>query len=91
LLLNVLNDKGGPLGFLEVHGLSVLRELDCINPDKVDLALECLSDILERVSDGLLILAGGINKDIGEGKTGFSVGGVVLAGNLVDKRGGVFL
>ena len=91
LLGDILDDECGPFALEEVHGFAVLGELDGINPDKVDFALERLGETLERADDGVLVSAGGVNEDVSERESGFGIGGIVLAGDLIEERGGVLL
>jgi len=83
LLFDILNDKGGPVELLEVHGLCVLGEAVGINPSKVELALVFTGKRLERFNDLFFALKDGVDEDIGQRKTRFSVRLVVIAGNFV--------
>lgn len=87
-LFEVLNDEGGELD-LEVQGTSVVGVLGGVYPDKVELALELLSNGADGGDNGILLsLGGGVDEEVGEGLATGGVDGVVLGGDLVKSGDG---
>jgi hypothetical protein len=70
---------------------SVVTVLESVNPDEVDLALVLLGNGPDGVNEGVLVIFGGVDEEIGERKTGASVVGIVLSTDFVNERKGVFL
>jgi hypothetical protein len=65
--------------------------LDGVNPDEVNLALVLTSDGLDSLDDLLTLRVGGLDEDVGKGKTGLSVSSEVVGRNLVEEGDGVLL
>ena len=91
LLLQVLDDEGGPLDFHEVKGAGVVTELDGVNPDEVDLRLVFSGDGLDSSNLGLLVLGSWVDEEVCKGLGAGSVGSIVFTTNLVDDGDREFL
>lgn len=91
LVLHALDNEGGPLDVRDVEGLSVLAELDSVDPDEVELGLELLGDGLDGINERLPVLLGRVDEEVCEGLGAVGVGTVVLAADLVDDGDGKVL
>lgn len=90
LLLQVLHNKAGPLGFLEVKSLAVVTELDGVNPNKVDLGLEFLGDWFDFCKFGVFAFVGGVEEEVCKGLLALSVDSVVVTVDFVNDGDGEF-
>lgn len=91
LLLEVLDDKGGPFGFRNVESLGVITKFDGVNPDKVDLGFIFGSDWLDLGDEFLLCVKARINKEVGKGLSATSVHSVVFTADFVNDGDRKFL
>lgn len=87
---HVLNDHGGEVIEGNRERLSVLGELDGVDPNEVDLVLERLGDGLDGLDESLSGLARRVDKQVGEREVGFGVDSVVFRRHLVHDRQRVF-
>ena len=86
LLGHVLHDERRPFDLLEVHRLAVFSELDGVDPDKVDLALELLGERLVRFGKSILGPVSRVDEEIGEREAGLGVEAVVFTRDFIHQR-----
>lgn len=91
LLVQILEDKAGPFDLIEVQCLSVVAELDSVDPDEVDLAPVPRSDGSNEVDLFLELSIGGVNEQVRKRLSAGSISLVVLGVHLInDGNGEVF-
>ena len=79
----LLDDEGGPFGFVEVEGFSVVTELDGVDPDKVNLVVELFGDRSEEVEVLLLVLFAWVEEEVSQGLPTLGIDGIVVWTNLI--------
>ena len=86
LLGHVLYDERRPFDLLEIHRLSVFTELDGVDPNKINFALELLGEGFVRFEESILGPVGRVKEEIGKWEAGLGVEAVVVTRDFVHQR-----